>query len=844
MKKLFILLIVFQILRILFSGFLTPAFPAYGEVIKVTQAKGLSVALPGETLTLSVTLSPYIMKKSPHFITLKVIDHKEEVLLEKKVNCAGKQNLTIPLNIKKFGYFRVYATVSNDKGNVIKEDETSFAIIPDVELNAPTPDSPFGIGAYYVVRFNPQELEIATQLQRRMGAAWDRDELLWDLCEPEPGKWQWERFDRSVEACRKNNILIIGLLDYWGKWAKPLTEEGYKSYANYVRTMVRRFRPGGEFARLKQWQDDYGIRHWEIWNEPATFWTGTGTQFGTLLKYAYQAVKKVDPKAFVFFDNWGEQFDTDVIATAGRDSFDGVAPHYYCPPRSPEEGELDKLMERTIAFYRNQGIKRPFWITEMGWQSDNTLIRQNEQARFLVRSYVMALASGMNKIFWYNFVNDGRDKNRLEFGLVNREDFTPKVGYPAYAGMVKRLYSARFVARVPTPRPVRIYIFRRGPTSVAVLWSLKTEGKLLTKLKEKECKLFDIMGNVIQPERTAPDSILLPLSPEPLYLESELPPQELVKRLQKAELKGIALLNMKILPLLGSLDKGSSVCVEIENYSQKPVTGNATISAPTGWVAKHTALKFAPIPPAGKITLCFRFLKCQRRDDNLYPVKITVITDDKNKMTASEELSELVATYGHPVVDGNLNDWQNVRWVYLNRESQAIGLQPYADWNLSAKIATQWNEKGFYFAAIVADNDFHQPYSGDLVWMGDNFQLAFDTTLNRGKNPAHPGDYLYGLSLTDKGVEVFRWRGGNSKPSLIKDANLKILKTPEGKLHYECFFPAHLLKPMKFAEGTRFGFSFILNDNDGGGRRGWLEWTPGIGTGYSSKFFTTWTLTK
>ncbi|MCD6384883.1 hypothetical protein J7M23_03810, partial [Candidatus Sumerlaeota bacterium] len=459
------------VLLLIFLAGITYPVSTCAEIIKVVQNEGLSVALPEETLILSVELSPDIMKKSPHLIRLRVIDHKEQVLLVREVQCTDKQNLNIPLNIKKKGYFRVYATISDKKGNVIQKDETSFAIVPDVELKALTPDSPFGIGAYYVVRFNPKELNIATRLQRRMGSAWDRDELLWDLCEPQPGKWQWERFDRSIEACRKNNILIIGLLDYWGKWAKPLSEQGYKSYANYVRTMVNRFRPGGEFAKAKHWQDNYGISHWEVWNEPATFWTGTGTQFGTLLAHAYKAIKSADPKAFVVFDNWGERFDTDVIATAGRDSFDGVAPHYYCPPRSPEDAELDKLMKQTIAFYRNQGIRRPFWITEMGWQSDNTLPRQNEQARFLVRSYVMALASGMDKIFWYNFVNDGRDKNRLEFGLLNREDFTPKVGYPAYAGMVKRLYGARFVARVPTPRPIRVYIFQRGRTSVAVLWS-------------------------------------------------------------------------------------------------------------------------------------------------------------------------------------------------------------------------------------------------------------------------------------------------------------------------------------------------------------------------------------
>jgi hypothetical protein len=34
---------------------------------------------------------------------------------------------------------------------------------------------------------------------------------------------------------------------------------------------------------------------------------------------------------------------------------------------------------------------------------------------------------------------------------------------------------------------------------------------------------------------------------------------------------------------------------------------------------------------------------------------------------------------------------------------------------------------------------------------------------------------------------------------------------------------------IKPASGLSFGFSFLVNDNDGAGRKGWMEWGGGIG---------------
>ena len=37
--------------------------------------------------------------------------------------------------------------------------------------------------------------------------------------------------------------------------------------------------------------------------------------------------------------------------------------------------------------------------------------------------------------------------------------------------------------------------------------------------------------------------------------------------------------------------------------------------------------------------------------------------------------------------------------------------------------------------------------------------------------------------------------------------------------------------------GENFGFSLIVNDNDGSGRKGYLEYTSGIGNGKNTALF-------
>lgn len=861
-----------------------------------------NIYLPGETIELVIDLAGAPDARTFElelydFLDRKVFDEQwaAEVIFSKSPapRAAGEAHAALPGGVlvvyfkrggvedrllvaeagqPDLGVFRARLTFLDSEGEPIGNEESTFARIPDVRLQSLRPDSPFGIGAYYAMRFDPKELAVASKIQQVMGAAWDRDELLWDIVEPEQGKWTWERTDRAVRAAHEHHIEILGLLDYWGKWAKPLSDEAYAGYANYVKTMVNRYKPGGEFARAEGWTDGYGIRNWEIWNEPATFWTGSGEQFGRLLKVACEAVKAADPEGRVFFSEAGVSFNRAVVAQAGLDSFDGVTPHYYCPPRSPEAGELDRNMKKTVEDFATLGVKgRPFWVSEFGWPSTMDPGQMRNQAIFLVRSHVYGFAAGLGKFFWYNFVNDGPNKDASHFGLINREDWTPRLGFGSYAAMVHFLDGASYRRQVEIVRPARIFVFEKGKGSLAVLWSSGASGTLAVG-SVPDMVLFDLMGNQLtsldrKTKVRNSKSTTIPLGSAPVYLDApSLSPNELARRMEDGTLTGIVAAEARILSFVGSISAAPKVSVEIENTGTKPISGTVELTPPKDWITSKNTRKIPArsIAPGETRVVAFAFEATSPNPDNRYPFRAVFSADNGDEAVSETTLFEQVARKGTPTIDGDPSDWKGAPVVHLDTPDKAVGLVPYMDWNLSTDIALQWDDDAVYFLGVVRDNEFSQPHSGSLIWEGDSFQLAFDTRPGRGSGgeaeksegnrlqrtqeedePAKDrGLYLYGLAHTAKGDETWTWpTPGNAGDEPATHIRFAFRKAGDDRYVYEAAIPYTLLAPLRPKEGAQFGFTMLLNDNDGGGRRGWLELTPGIGTGFQPQHFLTWTLT-
>src|SRR5262249_22989316 len=130
------------------------------------------------------------------------------------------------------------------------------------------------------------------------------------------------------------------------------------------------------------------------------------------------------------------------------------------------------------------------------------------------------------------------------------------------------------------------------------------------------------------------------------------------------------------------------------------------------------------VTPSTSATISARITSVQPDPANAYPVEVTF---DGGHIWQRCSIHESVATRGTPKIDGDLTDWSNAKPLYLNSSDQAVGINPWMDWNISAIYYLMWDQDNLYFAARVRDNVHAQPYRGQQIWEGDSWQLGFDT---------------------------------------------------------------------------------------------------------------------
>jgi len=352
------------------------------------------------------------------------------------------------------------------------------------------PDSRIGAGLY-LYRFHGKPeykamLEQMCALAAAAGVKWTREEFHWNWIEPQRGQFDFAFFDDLVETATAHGISVYGLLCYYTEWNRPpVTDEFIENYCRYVRTLVRRYK--------------HRIRFWEIWNEPNVFfWPGPKERYAVLLKRAYEAIKEEDPTACVLGCSTAG-IDTNFIRMVldAKAPFDALTIH-------PYRGDLDPAgFIRELREVRELVGGRDVWITEMGWSSEIGGLSERDQAAYVARTYVAALASGaVRNVAWYNFREDGTDPfyNEHHFGLV-RHDLTPKMGYRALATVGELLAHATRATEQTLGDGLLAYAFEAAdasdtaaPRHVVALWSPNDARIVRLKVAPPEAAIRNLVG--------------------------------------------------------------------------------------------------------------------------------------------------------------------------------------------------------------------------------------------------------------------------------------------------------------------------------------------------------------
>lgn len=742
----------------------------------------------------------------------------------------------------------------------IDNTTTSMAKVPWANPFSLDSAAPFGVNGpgNHNTPIGPAREAQLTQVDKlfkEQGIQWIRTQFMWNYVEPSPGNYTWDTSDGLVEASHAAHENLLGLVDYWGNYADPFMKNyngtpavsfqtAVADYDQYIQALVKRYMPGGTLARQLGWKN-YGISAWEIWNEPSTpnFWLSQNpAQYAELVKSAAAAIKAIDPSATILMYNWHNNTELQV---AGTHSFNGVSIHDYPGPVPPSTSEFYDGVENLRQFLGQHGIAQDqIWMTESGWSSHQ--VTDVQQAEYLVRAEVQSLAGSLNKFFMFKYQYPQAGYGELDAQLL------PKPAYPALAAtayMLNNYSPAQGVNPIEMGSALRAFAFQNGNRALVVLWANTGSGTLT--IPRGNVRAFDWMGNQIIAHS---GSLTVPLNGKPVYLVGHTSPTALAKIVQAGIVRGIAPVVAQVHTLSGMPTNLPQIKVTITDQINTPQSGTLSLGLPTGWQglgAKSSAapsqtptVSFSSLDPGASVTETFGLSRFESNPQNSYTVKATATLAGGQTVSASEPVTAYETVYGHPNLTGTFQDWTQIPPLHVDLPSQNVGLPDWSPALESATAYTMWNHHTFYFAAKVKDSVFNEPYTGFYQWEGDSVQLFWDPNNTKTTNySAAAGDEDIGIAKTPQGNQAYEFNGPTS--GLLSNVKLTIVPGKQaGDMWYEAAIPLSDFSTFTTQSGHEFGFNFLVNDNNGNGRLGWIWLAPGIGNAWDPADFPTFTLVR
>ena len=332
---------------------------------------------------------------------------------------------------------------------------------PNTDVN------PYGANFFLEREVEAWKRERTVQMARDAGIGWARQEFIWAEIEPEPGVYNWSKYDDIVDLLLRNNIRVIARLDRPPQWARTNASgtgssgppDDFETYGKFVREFVKRYQNK--------------VNYLQIWNEPnlGREWNDAPidpTAYTRLLKVAYENAKAIDPNVYILsaplaitlgesispnssqYRNMNDlQFLEEMYAAGAKAYFDIMSANAFglgSPPDDPPNpGTLNfqrVLLERAVMEKFDDAAK-PIWILEYGWNAapdsipDSRLIwgrvSEEQQAQYTVRGIDLARTNwewaGVFSIWFFRQVGDIPPGNPEYYFRMVDADFAPRPVY-------------------------------------------------------------------------------------------------------------------------------------------------------------------------------------------------------------------------------------------------------------------------------------------------------------------------------------------------------------------------------------------------------------------------------
>lgn len=551
-----------------------------------------------------------------------------------------------------------------------------------------------------------------------------------------------------------------------------------------------------------------------------------------VLKEIAPHVKLAGPAVCTVDSAWIGQ----VLREGGDKLLDIVTLHPYCI--TPEEyGLKERLESLSSMIRRDSGKTLPVWCSEKGSQYSAILVNNliDEKSRIStavdLRTMILAFAGGAEVYTHFKLIPYGTQTSwNIVLGGTPANGYQPvlhPVGY-AFRTFADLVGNAPFAGTCKLGTEARCVVFDGGNKRTAVLWKWKgASARLHTKELERYGKFSDIMGNPVPAGQVILDN-------QPLYYTTTLTFSELKALCSRLEIPG----NMQPLSVQPRIINASTFALDVTNHGNRPADGTLAVIAD----GIRSSRKLNDIPPEG--TYSVEFHTGQAIGLQPQTVQADISTGGKQYPHTFRLRAMTVPRIRKPVViDGDLREWSEVPRTVLTVPANAVRRNP-ALWNkadeaIRVEIQSQWSSSHLYCAVIVhKPMDFAAADAPNALYNADSVQLAFDPQKNAKAGKGYDDDdfeYTFGR-WKGKPTVIRHLASSSSYDSLPKKTGILdgeeiplAIRPLPGKTVYEFALANHAVSPFVLRAGASMRWSLLVNLNNGRGRMGWLELTPGIG---------------
>ncbi len=781
----------------------------------------------GKTEDVEVAVSCTGGIAKPVTVSLKATDIYSNILFEKSIPFAAtkdelsKAPLSLPNSV--LGVVNIAVSAVNAEGITLSESNFRYCVVDSKARQNPLfgMENAVGRAPEWVEDFNEQIANAA-------GAGFTR---VFISTRPEDGNDPvfLENLKRQLDRKKKSGKTVMICIDQpKGSHIQP----GFKTDEEPDEAIVAKETAdfavfAGKLAAYLKDSADY----YQLLNEPNIWTARSGAKKGIKLmppeRYAKfleagsKAVRDACPKAKVAANTNGiDVAYTDALFAAGvGKSIDVFTFHSYrTAPEVPQTYEDIKRLRLLVDRYA-KGMpiindEQYFGLRNKnggGGEVDRDYFSDSEQehAGRILQNYLHHIAS--ERVPWSVF---SVGETLFKYGYGNPVYFYYSFG--GYRFMSQLLYDISYSSNLDLHPSIRSFIFERrdGVKIVSINTRMfGTKGGIRNIEAES---VYDVNGNRI----SAKD---IPIGYLPVYLQfgKDMTNDAVTAMLKHADFYGLDA------PIRATFTaENGNLMMTVENCENKPVSTTINFTRmPEGW-AVPPPVPVSSLEGHAKKNFTFPIQEKVFTWNKDYPVGFTAEVGD-SVITKTVKLPSIFATKGKLQGDGEKNAKMPMSEENLSSDFSGGKIPHKGPKDLSANASISWDDSNLYCNVEVTD-DVVFPGDGEEAnfWKNDSVQIYFDMQNDAGKIfDANDAAYSIGLDKSGKPVAYLdknptgRYVGAaNADRGVDGEVKVTYRKTADGYA-YEIAFPKSTLPYLELKEGSVFGFSILVNDNDGAGRK-------------------------